>query len=211
MKSSTHGPHLTKVTRLVDTALAGSAKGILAAADALGAPIVRIVLTHTHQDHAGSLDKLVAAIPGVEVSIGSREARLLAGDRTMDPGEPPLKGSFVHAQTVPQVLLAPGDRVGSLEVFAAPGHTPGQIALLDTRDRTLIGADAYSTLGRVATTAKPTLPFPLPAIASWHRPTALVSARELRGLDPARLAVGHGPVLEAPGEAMDRALKDAGA
>ncbi len=44
--------------------------------------------------------------------------------------------------------------MGSLEVVPAPGHTPGQVALLDTRDRTLLCADAYSTLGGVATTAK---------------------------------------------------------
>jgi glyoxylase-like metal-dependent hydrolase (beta-lactamase superfamily II) len=40
--------------------------------------------------------------------------------------------------------LAPGERVGSLEVIDAKGHTPGQIVLLDTRDRTLICGDAYS-------------------------------------------------------------------
>ena len=33
----------------------------------------------------------------------------------------------------------------------APGHTPGQVAFLDTRDRTLYCADTYSTLGGVAT------------------------------------------------------------
>jgi glyoxylase-like metal-dependent hydrolase (beta-lactamase superfamily II) len=107
------------------------------------------------------------------------------------------------------VLLAPGDRVGSLEVHAAPGHTPGQIALLDVRDRTLICGDAYSTLGGVATSAKPNPRFPLPALATWHRPTALASAIALRALDPARLAPGHGKVVEAPGAAMDRAIATA--
>jgi hypothetical protein len=45
------------------------------------------------------------------------------------------------------VLLRPGDRVGSLEVVGAPGHTPGHVAFLDTRDRTLIAGDVFTTLG----------------------------------------------------------------
>ena len=38
------------------------------------------------------------------------------------------------------------------------------------------------------------------------QPTALATARALRTLDPARLAPGHGKVVEAPGAAMDRAI-----
>jgi glyoxylase-like metal-dependent hydrolase (beta-lactamase superfamily II) len=228
MQSTTHGPNLVQLTRLravnvylvreedgftlVDTAITGSAKGILAGAEAAGAPIVRILITHGHDDHAGSLDALHAALPGVPVLISAREARLMAGDRAMEPGEPPLGGGRIQARTTRATTeLAPGERVGSLEVIAAPGHTPGQIALLDTRDRTLIAADAYSTLGGMATSGKPKLPFPMPAMASWHRPTALVTARELRTLNPSRLAVGHGKVVERPGDAMESALRDAGA
>jgi hypothetical protein len=48
--------------------------------------------------------------------------------------------------------------------------------------------------------------FPLPALATWHKPTALRSAQELRALNPSRLTVGHGRVLEEPSVAMDRAI-----
>jgi len=194
---------------LVDALMSGSAhKRILAAAETIGAPIVRIALTHSHNDHIGALDKLAAALPDAEVLISAREERLLGKDKTMDPGEPQskLKGGHSGAKTKPTATFAPGDRVGSLEVHAAPGHTPGQVAFLDPRDGTLYCADAYSTLGGVATTAKPYLRFPLPGLASWHRPTALESAVALRALDPARLAPGHGGVVEAPGAAMDRAI-----
>ncbi|HZB76789.1 MAG TPA: MBL fold metallo-hydrolase, partial [Solirubrobacteraceae bacterium] len=51
---------------LIDTALPRSEKAILAAAERLGRPIVRIVLTHAHQDHIGSLDALHAALPDAE-------------------------------------------------------------------------------------------------------------------------------------------------
>ena len=80
------------------------------------------------------------------------------------------------------------------------------MAFLDTRDGTLYCGDAYSTLGGVATTAKVYPRFPLPATATWHRPTALESAKALRALEPSRLAPGHGKVVDSPVRAMDAAI-----
>jgi glyoxylase-like metal-dependent hydrolase (beta-lactamase superfamily II) len=196
---------------LVDTMMPRCAKQILAAANAAGRPIVRILLTHAHGDHVGSLDPLAAELPDAEVSISARDARLLAGDNSFDPGEPEdkLRGSYPKVETRPGRTFVAGERVGSLEVVASPGHTPGHVSLLDTRDRTLYCADAFSTLGGVATSARANPRFPLPAMATWHRPTALESARALRALDPARLAPGHGKVVENPGAAMDAAIAKA--
>ena len=193
---------------VIDTMIPGSAKGIVAAAERHKMPIARILLTHAHQDHIGSLDALHAAVPDAEVIIGSRERRLLKKDKSLDPGEPvdKVRGGYPGAEVEPTRTLEPGDRVGALEVYAAPGHTPGQLAFLDTRDGTLFCADAYSTLGGVATSAKANWRFPLPYLATWHRPTALATARALRALDPKRLAPGHGKVVEAPGDAMDEAI-----
>src|SRR3954470_13163482 len=224
MKTTRHTDRLVRLSRLgavnaylvveddgltlVDTMLPRSESGILDAARDLGRPIVRIALTHAHGDHVGALDELAEALPEAEVSISARDARLLGGDRTLDPGEPQskLRGGYPTTRTRPGRELQPGDRVGSLEVVAAPGHTPGHVAFLDTRDRTLIAGDAYSTLGGVETTAKVNPRFPLPTLATWHRPTALETARALRALDPARLAVGHGKTVDAPGPPMDRAI-----
>ena len=90
-------------------------------------------------------------------------------------------------------------------MIATPGHTPGHVAFLDARDRTVYCGDVFSTLGGVATSAKLNPRFPL-ALFTWHRPTELESARALRALEPARLAPGHGKVVESPLEAMDRAI-----
>lgn len=197
---------------LVDAMIPKSEKAILAAAERLGRPIVRIVLTHAHDDHVGSLDALAAALPDAEVLISARDARLLAGDRSLDPGEPQakLRGGLKGQSTAPTRTLAAGDHVGSLLVVAAPGHTPGQIALLDERDGTLICADAYTTAGGVNTTATIPWRFPLAGVATWHKPTALETAKALRALEPARLAPGHGQIVEQAGgdllPAMDRAI-----
>jgi glyoxylase-like metal-dependent hydrolase (beta-lactamase superfamily II) len=194
---------------LIDTMIPGSAKGIIASAEQHGKPIVRIVLTHAHQDHIGSVDALHKALPEAEVIIGARDARLLKKDKTPDPGEPAdakYRGGYPGAKTEPTRTVAPGDRIGSLEVIAAPGHTPGHVAYLDSRDGTLFCGDAYTTIGGVHTSATFSLPFPFAYIATWHRPTELETARALRALNPNRLAPGHGKVVENPGDEMDAAI-----
>lgn len=193
---------------LIDASLPGGAKKILAAAAQLGAPIVRIALTHAHGDHVGSLDPLVAELPDVEVLISARDARLLAKDLSVDPGELQRKppGNFRTNTTRPTRTLSEGERVGSLEVIATPGHTPGHLAFMDVRDRTLYCGDTFATLGGVSTSARPNPRFPLVFMGTWDRAGTVASARKLRALDPARLAPGHGKVKPAPAESMDAAI-----
>jgi glyoxylase-like metal-dependent hydrolase (beta-lactamase superfamily II) len=100
----------------------------------------------------------------------------------------------------------PGDKVGSLRLVAAPGHSPGQVAYFDERDSTLVAGDAFQTRGGMAVSGVIRPTFPFPALATWHKPTALATARTLRDLNPSRLAVGHGQVLEAPDAALDEAI-----
>src|SRR6185295_13607860 len=85
---------------VIDTMIPGSAKGIVAAAERHKMPIARILLTHAHQDHIGSLD---AAVPDAEVIIGARERRLLKKDKSLDPGEPvdKVRGGYPGAEVEP--------------------------------------------------------------------------------------------------------------
>lgn len=193
---------------LIDTTMAQGASKILAAAEKLEAPIRRIALTHAHGDHIGGLDRLKAALPDAEVIISARDARLLAKDMTMDPGEPTskLRGDFRGAKTKPTRTVNDGEYVGSLRVVANPGHTPGHVAFLDERDQTLFCGDTFSTLGGVATSARMNPRFPLIIMGTWDRPMVVESARALRALEPARLAPGHGRIVESPAGAMDAAI-----
>src|SRR5438128_93311 len=194
---------------LIDTNMSGQAQAIIQAAQKLGLPIVRIVLTHAHVDHVGSLDALHAALPHAQTAISERDARFLSGDKSLDPSEPqvPLRGGYPVCRTAPTLLLHEGDRIGSLEVLATPGHTPGHLAFLDTRDRAVIAGDAFQTLGGVAVAGTFKLLFPLPALATWHKGLALSSARKLLAREPSVLAVGHGRMREAPQAAMERAIR----
>ncbi|SMB94776.1 MBL fold metallo-hydrolase [Deinococcus hopiensis] len=226
MRLTRHGSHLVQLTHLglinaylvseangltlIDTGMPGGGPALLGAARTLGQSIRRIVLTHAHGDHIGGLDALHAALPEVPVFISPRDARLLRGDHTLDPGEPqtPLRGDL-RQSAVPVIPLADGEQIGSLRAVATPGHTPGHLAFLDTRDGTLIAGDAFQTVMGTAVSSERRWTFPFPALATWHAPTALASARRLSDLRPTRLAAGHGRVTEAPVEAMLRAVERA--
>ncbi|WP_339817507.1 MBL fold metallo-hydrolase [Paenibacillus sp. FSL R7-0216] len=194
---------------LIDAALPYSSKGILQAVQKIGKPLTRIILTHVHDDHVGALDALKAKLPEVAVHVSARDARLMDGDVSLDPGEPtsPIRGGVPKKLiTRADVTFTDGDRIGSLLAVAAPGHTPGSFALLDTRSGALVAGDAFQTRAGIAVSGTVRPLFPFPALATWHKETALASARKLAGLKPSLLAVGHGPVLEQPAAAIAKAI-----
>jgi glyoxylase-like metal-dependent hydrolase (beta-lactamase superfamily II) len=219
MKTTAITDNLTQLTRLrfvnaylvreddgltlVDTTTGGGADALIAAARAAGGEVRRIALTHGHGDHVGSLDALKERLGDVEVLIPEVDARILAGEQVVD-GK--LPGSWPKVATKPDVRLNGGDRVGSLEVVASPGHSPGHVAFLDTRDRSLIAGDVFTSYGSVAVSNHFYLRFPLAAMATWDKSKDLESARALRALDPRLLVVGHGPATRNPAAAMDRAI-----
>jgi glyoxylase-like metal-dependent hydrolase (beta-lactamase superfamily II) len=197
---------------LIDAGLPYSYKGILQTAEKIGKPITRIVLTHAHGDHVGALDHLKKALPQVSVMISKRDAKILQGDRALEPGEPltPIRGGVPKSlQTKPDRLLADGDSVGSLRAISAPGHTPGSMAFLDERTQALIAGDAFQTRGGIAVAGKVKPLFPFPAVATWNKEIALESARRLRDANPSLLAVGHGAMLLEPLAAMNHAIDEA--
>src|SRR5262249_54747863 len=161
MKSKQITPHVTQLTlwrmvnaflvveddgsvTLIDTTMKQGTDGILKAA---GGGLNRIALTHNDSDDIGGLDPL--------------KGQLGDGRAVLWPDV-----DKVTTQTQPNTLLKEGDRIGSLEVVASPGHSPGHIAFLDVRDKTLFAGDVYSTAGGVRVTNKVNPLFPLVGMAT---------------------------------------------
>lgn len=192
---------------LVDTGLGGAADTLLAIARRNGAQIRRIALTHGHQDHAGSLDALRKRLGSeVEISMSDFDARECAGEHVI---EGKRRGSWAKLETRPNMRMTGGERIGNLEAIPTPGHTPGHLAFLDARDRTLFAGDTFTTYWRAEIPNRAAQPFPLAAMGTQDRERIIDAARALRALDPSVLLVGHGPAVRNPGEAMDAAIRRA--
>lgn len=191
---------------LVDCTISGQAAKIIKAAQELGGSIRRILLTHAHVDHIGSLDQLHALLGPVDVAISQRESPFLHRDLSLRPDEPQqkVKGGFPGATTRPTHTLTEGELFGSLRCIATPGHTPGHFSFLDERDGTLFAGDALTSIGGLhCVTASPWY-FPLAKMATWDFALAEKSAQRLLEYKPKSIATGHGSFISNGTEELSR-------
>ena len=189
---------------LVDTGGANSAERIIKTINQAGYDIhdlKRILITHAHSDHIGSLADLQQRT-GAEVWAHELEAPVIEGqvvpesvlpedlnsiDRWMlKMGGSELPTCNVHrslraAEAIPEVHQG-------LEVVHLPGHSAGQIGFWLPRESLLIGGDVMmNIMGRL------TQPFRAftPNLSESRKSIVKVSKLQLK-----TLALGHGPVID---------------
>ena len=167
---------------IVDTGTAGSEGAIEAALGELGLgwdAVGHVILTHLHQDHAGSSDAVLTA----------------AADAMGYAGEADLAGITAPRPLTP---VADGDRVFDLRIVATPGHTPGSICVLDEVGGILVVGDALRTEG-----GQPALPS---EGFTDDMDEAIRSVAKVGGLTFETLLVGHGEPIESGASAQVAAL-----
>lgn len=177
---------------LIDTGIPGASAQLFAYLGKIKVEptsIKKILLTHLHRDHVGSL-KAVHEKTRARTFSHWIEAAFIAMDPKYDgPGNPPAE-PFAVDET-----LKDGDSVdaaGGLIAYHTPGHTPGHTAYYQAERKLLFSGDLFFVDEEklVLTTPEYTL----------HTPTAKVSARRMGQLTVDALMTHHGgPVLKNAG------------
>jgi glyoxylase-like metal-dependent hydrolase (beta-lactamase superfamily II) len=193
---------------VVDTGHRLERPALLAGLRALGfSPhaLTGVLLTHHHSDHAGNAAFLRARF-GIPVIAHAEDAAILEGQapapRLVSTSGDPFARFFAaienRARTEVRVdrALAGGERLGSLEVHHAPGHTRGSLLFRHEGTRSLLSGDALlAAVPPLTIVQRMCLPHPDYAVSYGD---ALRSLRAFcaTGLPFENLLAGHGrPIL----------------
>ena len=206
------GDRLTLIDTLYDT----DGHRVLEEITGMGravADVESIILTHGHRSHLGGARALKEQ-SGATVYAHEWEADIVAGERKAQPvslvPQRPLRAYFPlqvglalglgkHPPCPVDHHVSDGDRIGPLQVFHAPGHSPGHLVFYWSERRALFAGDAIATwpgvsAGWPAFNLNPT----------QHR----ASLRRMAELDTEIVAVGHGEPIPSGGEQQVRELVD---
>lgn len=186
---------------LIDTGFKGRSTHIIRELARLGyspADITRIIITHHHADHTGSLATL-KEVTRAKVIAHPADAPYIDGSLPQPgPANPewlgdilaPIHGLWATLPVAVDRLVSDGDELpilGGIKILHTPGHTPGSISLFLKREGLVIVGDVLS---------RSTLGLSLPSKAfTTNLAQEIQSIRRLASLDFNLIGFGHGLAL----------------
>ncbi|MFZ5816118.1 MAG: MBL fold metallo-hydrolase [Bacillota bacterium] len=187
---------------LVDGGLSFMTGGILRFIEGLKAgPLRRILLTHGHVDHVGAVTRIRERYP-VPVFAHRVELPYLEGQQ-LYPRRRKLEQNLPRglAQPLPEEGDGRLSRIGGLQPYFTPGHSPGHVAYYHEQDQVLLAGDLFSSRG-----GRLRKPF---AFATADMAEAVRSGRLVEELRPLRLEICHGGPVLHPARQMEAYLNQA--
>jgi glyoxylase-like metal-dependent hydrolase (beta-lactamase superfamily II) len=181
---------------LVDAGISAMAKGIMSFIKELQAgPLKRIVLTHGHSDHVGSLKRILQdnqvpvyahhiEIPYMEGALPYPRRKKAA--QSVQPGVAQALAQHDDGQLAP---------IGGLTPYLTPGHSPGHVVYYHEQDRVLLAGDLFTSKGGK-------LHRPMPMFTA-DMAEAVKSSEIVAVLRPERLEVCHGDPVFKPAEHIE--------
>jgi glyoxylase-like metal-dependent hydrolase (beta-lactamase superfamily II) len=179
---------------LIDTSITSAGPKILqqlAAAGHQPGALKRILITHAHPDHVGSLPFLQQKT-GAQVLASALEAEVVEG-KTAVPRRPtnPRPPVTKYPGSPVDQILSDGDILegvmGGLEAIFTPGHAPGHLSFWQPEKKVLFCGD---TIFRIPFNMR--LPF---AMLTVDMAENIRSIGRLASLNPDIICFGHGQPL----------------
>lgn len=115
----------------------------------------RVLITHGHLDHTGSLLELIEAYPDLRICAHADEIPFLEGRKyrsckgeslTFNLAKYILEESIIKVPSKYLDAIQEGQEIGGIRVLCSPGHTPGSLSYIHEASGSLFCGDCFMNI-----------------------------------------------------------------